>query len=103
MVNRTIFMLQDSFILKKYFNQAVKAEAFYDTIFCGILHQAETKENSAIWYGSQKHSDNPFELSEDGKSLRIFWHNFHPLVKDEFNAYCTCLRTNHTSSYRENF
>jgi len=98
----TRFLTQKSFILKDYFNQTA-ATIFYQQIRCGILHQAETRENSTIWYRDQDHPGKPFELLEDGKSLRIFWFNFHNLVKDEFDAYCTCLRTKQIPDYRANF
>jgi len=97
------FLFKDSFVMKKYFDQTLKAEVFYDTIRCGILHQAETKEESTIWYRNQGHSVEPFIFSEDGKSMRVYWFNFHKIVKEEFDAYCVCLRTNQPPDYRGNF
>lgn len=41
------FLTQTSFCLKRVFDRSTAA-AFYKTIRCGILHQAETKEDSKI-------------------------------------------------------
>lgn len=96
------FLAHKSFVLSNHFDE-ITASMFYKQIRCGILHQAETKGNSTIWYRGKDHLDEPFELSEDKKSLRIYWFNFHKNVKEEFDAYCVCLRTNQPPDYRGNF
>lgn len=97
------FLTQASFELKKVFDLQT-ATSFYKTIRCGILHQAETKEDSRIrFFDNEKFSSTPFEPSRNGKSLKVFWSNFHILVEKEFNAYCTHLLANDVSDLREKF
>ncbi len=97
------FLTQTSFCLKRVFDRP-SATAFYKTIRCGILHQAETKEDSKIrFFDDENFSPMPFEPSKDGKSLKIFWSNFHLLVKEEFDAYRGHLRANDVPTLRERF
>lgn len=99
----TKFLTKKSFVLTSVFDQNT-ADAFYRTIRCGILHQAETKEDSTIrYYDDIDNSDEPFTLLDDGKSLRIHWSNFHPLVLQEFEAYCARLRNDEESDLRDKF
>ena len=88
------FLIEKSFILKSAFDKPA-ALAFYRTIRCGILHQAETKEDSLIRFlNDENNSDKLFKLSDDKKSLKIYWSNFHQIVKSEFETYCAHLRRN---------
>lgn len=98
------FLSNKSFVLKQFFDTEQLAEAFYDTIRCGILHQAETKEDSRIrFFDDENYADEPFELLKDGKSLKIYWANFHPKVRSEFETYCAHLRANDMTGLRKNF
>jgi len=97
------FLTKKSFVLKSAFDEP-KALAFYRTIRCGILHQAETKEGSTIrFFDDRNYSDRPLDLLADGISLRIHWAEFHELVKGEFDAYCTHLKANDLPDLRGNF
>jgi len=97
------FLKEKSFVLKSVFGDD-EAAAFYNTIRCGILHQAETKEDSIIRFvDDQNYSDKPFTLLADGKSLRIHWVSFHELVKEEFEAYCAHLRADDMPELRGKF
>jgi hypothetical protein len=98
-----IFLTQESFVLKSVFDET-KALAFYRTIRCGILHQAETKNDSIIrFYDDKDYSKQPFTLLKDGKSLRIHWSNFHPLVQSEFKTYIIHLKANDVPGLRDKF
>jgi len=84
------FLTERSFVLKSAFDDKPKALAFYRTIRCGILYQAETKKRSIIrFFDDQDFTSEPFKLLDDGESLRIHWVNLHRLVKEEFETYCT--------------
>jgi hypothetical protein len=97
------FLTEISFVLKSAFDKP-KALAFYRTIRCGILHQAETKKNSTIrFFDDKDYSNEPFTFLVDGKSLRVHWSQFHPLVQSEFEIYLTHLKANDVSGLRENF
>lgn len=96
------FLSQSSFVLQNCFDKE-KAELFYRTIRCGILHQAETKYSTLIRYVSEDDRTLPFEATEDQKGLCVYWARFHELVLDEYEAYCNCLRGNVNAIYRENF
>jgi hypothetical protein len=97
------FLTEKSFKLKSVFDEPA-ALAFYRTIRCGILHQAETKKDSTIrFFDDKDYSDTPFALSADGESLRIHWVDFHRMVKNEFETYCAHLRTNDVPGLREKF
>ena len=97
------FLTAKSLILKSAFDEP-KALAFYRTIRCGILHQAETKNNSTIRFlDDENFSDKPFDLLGDGKSLRIHWSKFHPLVTSEFDAYCAHLKADDVPDLRNKF
>ena len=88
------FLIEKSFVLKSAFARPA-ALAFYRTIRCGILHQAETKEDSLIRFlDDGNYSDKPFKLSDDEKSLKIYWSNFHQIIKNEFETYCKHLKNN---------
>jgi hypothetical protein len=97
------FLTEKSFILKSLFDTST-ALAFYQTIRCGILHQAETKKDSIIrFFDDKDHSDTPFTLSNDAESLRIHWINFHRMVKNEFETYCAHLRIHDVIGLRDKF
>ena len=97
------FLWQDSFVLKSVFDTEVKAQLFYETIRCGILHQAETKDSSTIWFWNNEQPKLPFEITPDGIGLRIYWRNFHLLVINEYLSYSECLKTDRLPGYRDNF
>ncbi len=100
----TRFLTQRSFVLKTVFAPKPKAAcAFYRTIRCGILHQAETKELSIIRYTDDEGTGEPFDLLDDGKSLRIHWKAFHNLIKREFGAYCMHLSADDIPDLRRGF
>lgn len=81
------FMACNSLVLKRYFSMN-DAERFYKTIRCGLLHQAETKENSLIWYQKKGNNKNqvPFEPVND-KSLIVYWATLFELLKREIEEY----------------
>lgn len=99
------FLTSKSLILKDYFNQDDRkvAEIFYKTIRCGILHQAETRENSLIRY--RKEGDwelsNPFERIEK-ESLIVYWAALFRLLKQEIEEYKEKLKSG-DQILRENF
>lgn len=92
------FLTQRSFVLKTFFDWP-SANAFYKTIRCGILHQAETKEDSIIRFRDCQTV--PFVRVDD--SLTIYWVNFHELVEREFETYCAHLKSDDIPGLRENF
>ena len=97
------FLWQGSFILKSAFDNESKAKLFYKTIRNGILHQAETKDSSTIWFRDKEQTELPFIVTPDSKGLRIYWLNFHRLVIEEFIAYCEALKKKDPLSMRNAF
>lgn len=100
------FLLDKSFVLKNTFSgpdAKEKARLFYQTIRCGILHQAETKGSSLIQIVNKRDRTVALELLPDRKGLIIYRQRFHELVVEEFVAYCDCLTNNSLVNYRGNF
>lgn len=76
------------------------AERFYDQIRCGILHQAETKENSKLRIGV----DTPLvEPTSDGRGLIINRKLFHHRLVCVFEEYLASLGDSSQVELRENF
>lgn len=92
------FLTQRAFVLKTFFDWP-SANAFYKTIRCGILHQAETKEDSIIRF----HDCQTVPFVRVGDSLTIYWINLHKLVRREFETYCVHLKFNDVPGLRDNF
>jgi len=82
---------------KKYFD-AVTAAVFYDEFRCGILHQAEIKNNSRVW------SIGPLlRKTPDGQGLVINRKKFHSTLRTVFADYLRTLRRGEDKTLRENF
>lgn len=99
----THFLSEDSLFLKRHF-QSCKAMVFYKTIRCGILHQAETKENSLIRYRKEGdiNYEIPFEkLNED--SMIVYWAALFNLLKQEIAEYTKTLRLGEDQDRRNKF
>jgi hypothetical protein len=92
------FLTQRAFVLGSVFDQQT-ASAFYKTIRCGILHQAETKKNTVIRFRDSQTV--PFVCH--GDSLTVYWVNFHTLVEKEFGVYCDHLRADDVPKLRTKF
>ncbi len=75
-----------------------KAEMFYCQIRCGILHQAETKENSLI-----KTSGPLVKYTDDGKGLIVNRKLFHEQLMKEFETYISRLLDPSEQELREKF
>lgn len=89
------FFTETSF--SSYFTKEM-AEMFYDQIRCGILHQAEVKENSRI------RMDTPLiKYTDDGKGLLINRKLFHQQLVREFEAYIARLREGSNQELRVKF
>lgn len=74
------------------------ATKFYDHVRNGILHQAETKENTRI----RTDSELPLvQLTPDEKGLIINRKKFHQKLKDAFEQYVRDLRDPKNSKLRE--
>jgi hypothetical protein len=80
------FLTQTS--LGKYFT-AETANLFYKTIRCGILHQAETTEDTLIKKNSKQFV---VQLSSSGKGLVINAARFHDELNLAFDEYANALR-----------
>jgi len=94
------FLTKDSIRISKEFDTQQKAELFYDTIRCGILHQGETKGSSLI----KKCGPSAFELTPDGEGLIIYRTQFHEtLLMEELRQYLQCLRDGLHQVRRGNF
>lgn len=76
-----------------------KAKMFYKQIRCGILHQAEIKENSKI------RTDYPdlVTFSEDRRGLLINRNLFHDKLEKVFYNYLSELRNPSNEKLRKNF
>lgn len=82
---------------KEYFTKDM-AIMFYEQIRCGILHQAEIKENSRI------RIDVPLvTLTSDRKGLIANRKLFHQQLISEFRRYVYLLRNPEEKELRENF
>lgn len=97
------YLTKKSLILKSIFTNDLVAEVFYKTIRCGILHQAETKENSKIKYLKSNDKICPFELLEDHKSIIVYRKAFQKFVNDEFEIYKQTILTLSEDRLVENF
>jgi hypothetical protein len=83
--------------LKTHFTPA-KAALFYETIRCGILHQAEAKEDSRV----KKDSAHPVAvLSKSGAGLVINARRFHEELEGAFEDYKAGLTSDKPSKARE--
>jgi hypothetical protein len=83
--------------LKAHFTAAMAAR-FYETIRCGILHQAEAKEDSLV----KKDSAHPVAvLSKSGAGLVINARRFHEELEGAFEDYKAGLTSDKQSKARE--
>ena len=99
----TDFLNQKSLVLKAIFTDRSAAYIFFKTIRCGILHQAETKENSIIRYSKLNDIDCPFELLADNMSIIIYRKPFQKYLNEEFNTYKQTLQNKSDATLVENF
>ena len=72
---------------KDHFSETT-ADLFYKTIRCGILHQAETKEDSLV---KKKKADFVVELAPSRKGLIINARRFHEELERALEDYATAL------------
>lgn len=85
---------------KEHFYNEDMAKKFYDQIRCGILHQAEIKENSIIL----KREGIPLvQYTDDKKGLIINRNIFHKKLVKEFESYLSKLKNPKEKVLRENF
>jgi hypothetical protein len=83
--------------LKAHFT-AAKAKLFYETIRCGILHQAEAKEDSLV----KKNTTHPVAvLSKSGAGLVINARRFHEELEGAFEDYKQSLMDGTDSKSRK--
>lgn len=91
------FLTTSSF--KACFDEEI-ADMFYDQIRCGILHQAEIKDNSMLLI----RRDLPLvSYTEDKKGLIINRKLFHQQIESEFKSYLSRLRLAEEKELREKF
>jgi len=77
---------------------AAKAALFFETIRCGILHQAEAKEDSLV----KKDSAHPVAvLSKSGAGLIINARRFHEELEGAFADYKAALASDTPSKARD--
>ncbi len=71
--------------LKRYFN-VERADLFYTTVRCGLLHQGETKLESRV-------TKKPFVVrrSRAGKGIRVNARRFHEELEATFEEYVSAL------------
>ena len=92
-----LFLTETSF--GSYFTKKM-AEKFYQQIRCGILHQAEVKENSKVLI----RKDTPLiKYTGDRKGLVINRKLFHQQLVREFEDYVARLREPSNQELREGF
>lgn len=84
------FLTKTSTYFSQFFNEP-KAKKFYRTIRNGILHQAEIKASSRIWF---REGEPLVQESKDSKGLVIHRKKFHTLLVQEFDNYIERLRQN---------
>lgn len=65
------------------------AKKFYDQIRCGILHQAEVKENSLVRI---RQNEPLVKSTEDDKGVVVNRKLFHEQLVKVFEEYLSCLR-----------
>ena len=91
------FLTETSF--GSYFTTKKMAEKFYQQIRCGILHQAEAKENSRV-----RKEDVPLvKYTNDRKGLVINRKLFHQQLVREFEDYVARLREPSNQELRKSF
>lgn len=94
------FLTGNSYKLKEHFTNKT-ATLFYQTIRCGILHQAETKASSVIRFNrNEKTPIKPFE-AQNPNGLIVYRPAFSDLVMEEFDTYCKKLRSGENAELRE--
>jgi len=84
---------------KEYFDDE-KAKMFYKQIICGILHQAETKENSKI---KISHELPIIKFTKEKDGLIINRKKFHEKLKKVFMSYIRQLEDKTNEPLRNNF
>jgi hypothetical protein len=84
---------------KEYFDDE-KAKMFYRQIRCGILHQAETKENSKI---KISHELPIVKFTKEKDGLIINRKKFHKKLKKAFKSYIGQLKDKTNEPLRNNF
>lgn len=90
--SKSIFIdfLTTSAKFKSYFPDRASAEAFYKNFRCGILHQAQTTNQTKV------HAIGPLISQKDGFTV-VNRLAFHEAVKDELEIYIRELRNNITN------
>lgn len=88
-----------NFLVNKFscFTSQNVANKFYSLIRCGILHQAQTKKQSALVYGK------PFVVNWTDGFLRVSVDSFVYMMEQYFSEYCRDLRNPLNVSIRTNF
>jgi len=76
------------------------AEKFYDQIRCGILHQAEVKENSLVRIGQ---NEPLVKSTEDDKGVVVNRKLFHEQLVKVFEEYLSYLRDPSNEDERDKF
>ena len=90
------FLTQTRF--KAHFTTEDRARLFYETIRCGLLHQAEAKEDSLV----KKSTAHPVaELSKSGAGLVINARRFHEELEGAFEDYKKSLTDETQSKARQ--
>ena len=84
---------------KEYFDDE-KAKMFYRQIRCGILHQAETKENSKI---KISHELPIVKFTKEKDGLIINRKKFHGKLKKAIKSYIRQLKDTTNEPLRNNF
>ncbi len=81
------------------FDSIKKAECFYASIRCGILHSAQTKNGSQLTYGKSYIID----MFEEGRKIRVDVKRFSDIVWDYYQGYIYTLGQLEEIYIRENF
>ncbi len=76
------------------------AKKFYDQIRCGILHQAEVKENSLVRICQ---NEPLVKSTEDDKGVVVNRKLFHEQLVKVFEEYLSCLRDPSNKDERDKF
>jgi hypothetical protein len=98
------FLSERSFHLKKFFSDDKHSNKFYDTVRCGLLHNAETRKSTLIRHKKYNDPDLPFEDIDDG--LIVYWSPFYNLLEQEFDSYIGKLKEpqdDNDKTLRKNF
>lgn len=81
---------------KSHFTTRVDAKRFYEDFRCGILHQAQTFNNTKVWaVGSL--------IMKLGKTLIVNREQFHEAMKAEKDQYIGLLRNKNNHILMDNF